>query len=123
MKGEQFLSARFSLVVCMKLLIAIINNDDIKQVSKALIKNQFYSTKLASTGNFLMNGNTTLLIGCQDEEVEKVLEIIKDKAHSRKKLVTPAMSTALNMFTPNPIEVNVGGATIFVINVENFHKF
>lgn len=107
----------------MKLLVAIINNDDIKQVSKTLIKNRVYSTKLSSTGNFLMSGNTTLLIGCQDEEVEKILNIIKECAHSRKKLVTPTMSQTIGLFSPNPIEVTVGGATIFILNVEQFHKF
>ena len=46
----------------MKLLIVIVNNDDAKAVSKALVKNRFYSTKLASTGNFLLSGNTTMLV-------------------------------------------------------------
>lgn len=107
----------------MKLLIAIINNDDIKLVTKTLIKNHFYSTKLSSTGNFLMNGNTTLLVGCNDDEVESVLNIFKETAHARKKLVTPAISTTQTIFTPSPVEVNVGGATIFIIDVEGFHKF
>ena len=52
----------------MKLLIIIVNNDDAKAVAKSLVKNKFYSTKLASTGNFLLSGNTTMLVGCQDEE-------------------------------------------------------
>ena len=43
----------------MKLIIAIINHDDAKAVTQALTKNGFSSTKLATTGGFLMSGNAT----------------------------------------------------------------
>ncbi len=106
----------------MKLLIVIVNNDDAKAVSKALVKNRFYSTKLASTGNFLLSGNTTMLVGCQNEEVDKVIEVIKSEAHQRKKMVTPIAGISASLLSPSPIEVTVGGATIFIVDVEKFVK-
>lgn len=106
----------------MKLMIIIVNNDDAKAVSKALVKNKFYSTKLASTGNFLLSGNTTMLVGCQDEEVDKVIEVIKAEAHQRKKMITPIASMSSGLLSPTPIEVTIGGATIFIMDVEKFVK-
>ncbi len=106
----------------MKLLVIIVNNDDAKAVAKSLVKNKFYSTKLASTGNFLLSGNTTMLVGCQDDEVDKVLEIIKAEAHQRKRVVTPIASMTAGLLTPTAIEVTVGGATIFILDVEKFVK-
>ena len=106
----------------MKLLIIIVNNDDAKAVAKSLVKNKFYSTKLASTGNFLLSGSTTMLVGCQDDEVEKVINIIKSEAHQREKMVTPVASMSAGILSPSPIEVTIGGATIFIINVEQFVK-
>ncbi len=106
----------------MKLMVIIVNNDDAKAVSKALVKNKFYSTKLASTGSFLLSGNTTMLVGCQDDEVEKAIEVIKGEAHQRKKMVTPIASMTAGLLSPSPIEVTVGGATIFILDVEKFVK-
>ena len=100
----------------------IIIIDDIKQVTKSLIKNKVYSTKLSSTGNFLMSGNTTLLIGCEDDQIEFILDIIKENAKQRKKMITPTYSQNMGMFAATPVEVVVGGATVFILNVEQFHK-
>lgn len=104
----------------MKLLVAIINNDDIKALTKNLVKNKIYSTKLSSTGGFLSSGNTTLLIGCADDDVEKILDIIKENAKERKKVVPPTFSQTIGYYAP--VEVVVGGATVFVLDVEQFHK-
>ena len=45
----------------MKLIFAIVSNDDSSRVSKELTKNKYSVTKLATTGGFLMAGNTTFL--------------------------------------------------------------
>ena len=103
----------------MKLIFAVVNGDDSQAVSKALTKNGFFATKLASTGGFLSAGNTTFMI-CTDNE--KVIEIISQKSHKRKQFVPSASSYGVGAYTAFPVEVSVGGATIFVTDVERFEK-
>lgn len=101
----------------MKLIYAIVNSEDTFGVSNALVKNGFYATKLSSTGGFLKAGNTTFLIATEDENVEKVINIIKEKSKKRKAYV-PSANNEVNF----PVEVNVGGATIIVTDIEHFEK-
>lgn len=62
----------------MKLIFAIVNNDDSAIAAAALTKEGFFVTKLSTTGGFLMVGNTTFLIGTQDGEEDQVLKILSD---------------------------------------------
>ena len=109
----------------MKLIIAIVNDEDAKRLLENLTENRYRVTKLATTGGFLKAGNTTMLVGVEDGEVEKVKEIINENCKSRKELLTaPApVSGTTGVFIPHPVEVTVGGATIFVIDVEEYHKY
>ena len=66
----------------MKLVLAIISNDDANKVSKGLVKENYFVTKLATTGGFLLTGNTTFLIGTNDEKVPRILEIIEEDRKS-----------------------------------------
>ncbi|HHT39339.1 MAG: cyclic-di-AMP receptor [Acholeplasmatales bacterium] len=106
----------------MKLIIAIVSNDDANKVSKGLIKENFFVTKLATTGGFLMSGNTTFLIGTNDEKVVEIIEIIERYSKTRSKLVPNSIVSEFGMFSSMPVEVKVGGATIFVMPVEQFIK-
>lgn len=106
----------------MKLILAIISKDDSHEVTNVLTKADFQVTKLASTGGFLRNGNTTLLVGCDDEKVEEAIKLIGDNAQSRMEVVSTATSYDMSNLITFPIEVKVGGATIFVINVDQFVK-
>lgn len=106
----------------MKLVLAIVSNDDSSKVLKGLVKENFFVTKLATTGGFLMTGNTTFLIGTNDEKVPRIIEIIEEHSKTRTKLVPNSIVSEFGMFTSLPVEVQVGGATIFVINVEQFLK-
>ena len=71
----------------MKLILAIVSNDDSAKVSSALTKNHFSVTKLATTGGFLLSGNTTFLIGTEDEKVDEVITIIADHSKKRKRFL------------------------------------
>lgn len=104
----------------MKLLLAIVNNDDASYVNNRLSKAGFMVTKVASTGGFLMNGNTTFIIGVKDEDVETVLEIIG--RFSKKKVVPVPVDPVYNpaSISTVPAKVTVGGATVFVLGVERF---
>ena len=108
----------------MKLVFAIVHDEDGPKVMDELNKNGFSVTKLCSTGGFLKAGNTTLLVGIEEEKLETVIDIIKKKSKSRKQVINSSMTPngMGGMFIPYPVEVVVGGATIFVIDVERFEK-
>ncbi|WP_227939164.1 cyclic-di-AMP receptor [Alkalihalobacillus deserti] len=109
----------------MKLIMAVIQDKDSNRLSDALVKKDYRATKLASTGGFLKAGNTTFLIGTEDEKVEDVMSIIKENCQSREQLVAPIspMGGNADSYVPYPVEVQVGGATVFVLPVEQFEQF
>lgn len=109
----------------MKLIFAVVNGDDSAAVSKSLSKHGFRATKLASSGSFLSAGNTTFLICVADEQVDEVVNAVRQKCHQRKQFVpsTPNYGTgSAGEGNALPLEVPVGGATIFVTNIERFEK-
>ncbi|KXG74164.1 cyclic-di-AMP receptor [Thermotalea metallivorans] len=108
----------------MKLIIAIIHDEDAHNLIEQLMDQNYRVTKLASTGGFLKSGNTTLLIGVEKEKVDAVIEIIRNTCESRKEIApapTPMMG-GTGVFMTYPIEVQVGGATVFVLDVDRFEK-
>ena len=107
----------------MKLILAIINHDDANTVTQALTKKGFSSTKLATTGGFLLAGNTTFIIGTDDEKVEQVLGIIEENSKRRTQIVPSSIAYGAGLSSAYPIEVTVGGATIFVTDVSRFEKY
>ena len=106
----------------MKLVLAIVSNDDSSIVSSALNKEDFQVTRLATTGGFLRAGNTTLIVGVDDDKVEDCIEIIGNECKKRTEVVPSTASYDIGRYASFPVEVQVGGATIFVIDVEQFHK-
>ena len=106
----------------MKLVFAIINNDDGPTVSAQLTKAGFNVTKMASTGGFLLSGNTTFISGVDDDKVDNVIEIIKKYSKRRTQTTPMDFSYSPAAVGSFPMEVTVGGATIFVLNVERFER-
>ncbi|MCL2579608.1 MAG: cyclic-di-AMP receptor [Oscillospiraceae bacterium] len=106
----------------MKLVLAIVSGEDSAKVSGALTNGGFMVTKLATTGGFLLAGNSTFIIGTDDDKVPEIIEIIRENSRTRKQMLSSSGSYGLGMFASSPIEVQVGGATVFVLDVEQFHK-
>ena len=106
----------------MKMIMAVVSGDDSNAVSAALTKARFSVTKLATTGGFLMSGNTTFLIGVDDDKVSEVIDIIAKHSKKRKQMVPSAGMVDVGMYSPFPVELTVGGAIVFVMNVERFEK-
>ena len=106
----------------MKLIFASVSNDDANRVQSALTKAHFQVTRLATTGGFLLAGNTTFLCGTDDEKVDEAIEIVGKHSKKRTQLVPSSASYGVGMYSAFPVEVQVGGATIFVTNVERFEK-
>lgn len=109
----------------MKLIIAVVQDKDSNRLVNALGEHNFQTTKLATTGGFLKEGNTTLMIGCNDENVDNALEIIKDNCSHREQMVAPIspMGGNADSYIPKPVKVEVGGATVFILPVESFFQF
>jgi len=105
----------------MKLIIAIVQDQDDPSLVEELTENEFRVTKLASTGGFLKSGNTTLLMGVENESVEKVLDIIEHTCKTRE-ITTSLLSVTMpgDTYIPYPLDVKVGGATIFILDVEKY---
>ena len=106
----------------MKLVLAIVNHDDANAVTQSLTKNGFSSTKLATTGGFLMSGNVTVMVGVDEEKVQTVIDVIKEQSHSRKQLIPTTTEMSYGYYPSMPVEVTVGGATIFVLDVDRFER-
>jgi len=103
----------------MKLILAIVNNDDSSVVTSALTHEGFEVTKLSTTGGFLNVGNTTLLIGTDDNKIDEVKGIFKKYCATRKQVKSSRESFGKGLTNDSlPEEVKVGGATFFVLNVE-----
>lgn len=107
----------------MKMIIAIIQSKDSNRLRKAFTKNHVQMTQLSTTGGFLREGNATFLIGVDDERVDEVLEIIKKNAKSREQYVTSQMHMDVEGGSAFPVNVQIGGATVFVLPIDQFHKF
>lgn len=105
----------------MKLIIAIVQDQDAPSLVEDLTSNDFRVTKLASTGGFLRSGNTTLLIGVEDEKVDDVIKIIEDTCKTRE-ITTSLLTVTMpgDTYVPYPLDVRIGGATIFVVDVERY---
>ena len=106
----------------MKLILAIISNDDAKACTSALNKASFHVTRLATTGGFLSSGNTTLIIGCDDSEIDRAIEIIGGESQRRKEAIPSALAGDMGNLASYPVEIEIGGATIFVLDVDQFKK-
>jgi uncharacterized protein YaaQ len=93
----------------MKLIIAVVQNEDADAVVDALLENDFRATRLASTGGFLRRGNTTIMIGVQDDQVDHVLDLIRQEARSRSQSESSG-------------EVQTAAATVFVLDLEEYQR-
>lgn len=109
----------------MKLILAIVQDKDAGTLSNNLVDANVQATKLSTTGGFLKSGNTTFIIGIEDERVDDVLTIIKETSHAREQFMAPPVNIDVtgDSAMSYPIEVQIGGATVFVLPVDQFHRF
>lgn|SRR5690554_689829 len=103
----------------MKLVVAIVQDQDANNVIEELMEKDFRVTKLASTGGFLKAGNTTILSGVEDDKVDEVIKVIEENCKTRE-ITTSLLTVTMpgDTYIPYPLEVKVGGATVFVLDIE-----
>ena len=108
----------------MKMIIAIVQDEDSSRLVSNLMNEGYSVTKLATTGGFLRAGNTTLLMGVNDDKLDGAIKIIEKVCKSREQIAPSPSPIAggTGAYVPYPIEVMVGGATVFVMDVEHFIK-
>lgn len=108
----------------MKLIIAIVHDEDAFELVESLNEKSFRVTKLASTGGFLKSGNTTLLIGVKKESIDSVLDTIRNICKTRTEVTSSntVIGGGAGSYLSMPLEVTVGGATVFVVDVEQHMK-
>lgn len=93
----------------MKLIIAVVQNEDADNVIDALLESDFRATRLASTGGFLRRGNTTVMIGVQDHQVDQVLDLIRAEARERAQQEQAG-------------QIQTAAATVFVLDLEDYQR-
>lgn len=107
----------------MKLVVAIIANDDANKIQRILVEENFMSTRLATTSGYLRARNATFIIGTTEEKLSKLLEIIELNSKKRVQTVPNTIVNEFGTLSALPVRVEVGGATIFVLEVAQFLKF
>ena len=108
----------------MKLIFAIVQNDDSKRLIRDLTNRHISVTRISSTGGFLHGGNSTLMIGVEKDKLQETLEVIKEKSSTRKEyMVIPTSLPGYVDNTPTPVQVTLGGATVFVVDVDEHYRF
>ena len=109
----------------MKLLWAIVQSDDARGLLDRLVSRGYSATVISTTGGFLREGNSTIILGVNDDRLDEALGLIREGSHTRKQYVNPLppVMEPGELHIPIPVEVAVGGATVFVCSVERFEKF
>jgi uncharacterized protein YaaQ len=108
----------------MKLVVAIVHNEDAGVLVDALLEREYRATRLHSSGGFLKQSNTTVIVGVEEPQVDEVIAVVRDNCHARTQIVNPMppIMEPGEFFMPYPLEVEVGGATVFVLPVERFER-
>jgi len=117
-------SGRLPILGGVKLVVAIVHSDDARSLVDLLLDREFRATRLHSSGGFLKQSNATILLGVEDDEVEEVMALIREACTSRTQIVNPMppIMEPGELFLPYPLEVAVGGATVFVLPVDRYER-
>jgi uncharacterized protein YaaQ len=112
------------ILPAVKLILAIIHNEDAGALVDGLLEKEYRATRLHSSGGFLKQSNATIVLGVEDDRVDDVMSIITEHCTSRTQVVNPMppIMEPGEFFMPYPLEVEVGGATVFVVPVERFER-
>jgi uncharacterized protein YaaQ len=112
------------ILAAVKMVVAIVHNEDAGVLVDALLEREFRATRVPSSGGFLKQSNATVMLGVDDDKVDDVLAIVREHCTSRTQVVNPMppIMEPGEFFMPYPLEVEVGGATVFVLPVERFER-
>ena len=108
----------------MKLIVAVIQERDADPLVGALLDRGFFFAQIDSTGGFLREANVTLLVGVQTALLPEVLRLLRQHGQARVRYVNPLMPIVepAEFHVASPVEVYIGGATVFVLSVERYER-
>ena len=108
----------------VKLVIAVVHNEDARVMIDALLAHEYRATWLHSSGGFLKQSNATILVGVEDAKVDDVVALVRDNCRARTQTVSPIppIMEPGEFFMPYPLEVEVGGAVVFVLPIERLER-
>ena len=108
----------------VKLVVAIVHNEDAGALVDGLLDREYRATRLHSSGGFLKQSNATVILGVDDDQVDEVIGIVRATCTARTQVVNPMppIMEPGEFFMPYPLEVEVGGATVFVLPVERIER-
>jgi uncharacterized protein YaaQ len=106
------------------MIVAVVHNEDARVLVDALLAHQYRATWLHTSGGFLKQSNATILVGVDDDKIDEVVGVVRDNCRARSQTVSPIppIMEPGEFFMPYPIEVEVGGAVIFVLPIERFER-
>lgn len=90
----------------MKLIIAVVQSQDADEIVDALVQAEYRATRFASTGGFLRRGNTTIMVGVQDQQVDHVIEVLRKAVHESGEQLPEGQSAV----------------TVFVLDLEEYQR-
>lgn len=108
----------------MKLVVAVVQGKDAEALLDALRTNGYRATQINSSGGFLRENNVTVMTGVNDAQVPEVFRLIRDNCYTRTQYVNPLLPIMEpgEFYMPSPVEVQVGGATVFVLPVVRYER-
>ena len=110
-----------------KMLLAVIHGDDYPETVDDLNRSGFFATVLSSTGGFLKKRSITLMIGVEEHRVQAALDILRQSAGRRQQMTYSNMSISAGSPNPSismfPVPMNVGGAVVFIMDLDDIQKY
>jgi len=108
--------------VVNQLVIANVAGPQAGELVDRLTRGGLYVTQVDSSGGILYEAMTTLLIGLDEKRLPQLLEHVRECCHTRRRYVPAHVEAPLLEVQPMMIEAEVGGATIYTLNVERFEQ-
>ncbi len=103
--------------------MTIISNTDVEKVMTRIVEGGYSATKISTTGQFLKDGHTAVLIVCDEDRVDNLIKIIKNNVSKRIVRTPGVKSTVDGSLLNQAVDVEEYGGIAFIINVEDFQKF
>ena len=111
-----------------KLILAVVQEDDYDSTVSELNQNGFFVTMLSSTGGFWKKKNITIMLGVEESRLSEAIDILKRCAGKRKQTVyssvsMPAAGQYAAAMPSIPMNMELGGVTVFILDLERLEKF
>lgn len=105
-----------------QLFLITVAGEQMSDLTQALNREGFYVTVMDSSGGLIDERLSTLLIGLNHARQAVLLEHIRDKCRTRRRLIPTPLETPSLSFQPMMIEAETGGAVVYVLDVDHFEQ-